>query len=511
VSEMQNIINDRIKGIKISNEIFEYWRGYLEENHGMSLHLKYMDIPLWDMFIGGWAPHNHFDTLGSRASGGRREVHNFSRVKKIIMLIAKSFLMLLYKPVVSKTKVLFVAFERRQICTFTKAIDVLSKRSVGYKVLTTIFPSHEFPAEFTDRECVAYLENHYSLLSSMGEISEKYNEISKWINSVGKVANLLEPKKSKELSIVLGLIKRDLLYSLIVLKGAHNIIKYCAPETVVSSDNADIRIRAVFLTARKHGIKTKHATYCSVRDDSFEEKYLVADTKLVFNEKQKQKVLQNYGLGEERVRVLGCPRFDELFELREQKNTSDAHKISSRTELTILLGSQPVSTATYGLGLTEMVKRSKLETVFQVLRKSGKNIKVYIKPHPDESEEEINDIVAIANNYSTTTVVLDYVDFKKAISEVDLFITFYSNLALEFMICDIPVCFLLPVQRMPIFDGAVERGIACQALTEGEFQECIENFIFNYNKDLGHVDEFLKTEFFKIDGTVSEDLVELIT
>ncbi len=482
------------------NEKLKYWYSYLDEKYNARQHLEYMGISIWDVLIGSWAPYDFFNYDEVPAPKIKQGRLSFKRINKGMILIARSL-----NPFVRNMSldsgVLFVAFERRQISTFLDAINILDKKSINYNILTTSIPSYESPPDFKSSKNVLFLEDYISLIAC-ADIIPVYLHISKWLGQINVKSEIPE-EQAKELANIVRLLQSRLFDVLLLINSSHKMIKTINPGVIVAADNSDRRARALFLAAKKHCIPTHHSTYGFLGFDCFEEKYLVADKKHVFSQQQKQILIEHFGLNENNLYVLGCPRFDNLFRLRREKVEK------TKNNFTVLLGSQPYSTGVYGC-ITKELKMNKIKGLFKLIGDCPTKTRVIIKPHPDETIDEINEIQNIALETGIDFELINQIDFRGLLNEVDLFVTFYSTLALEFMILGIPVCFLISVENIPILKESCNAGVAFQALNERELETYLSNFI----KETENFDvksaEFLRSEFTKIDGTVSEDLVNIL-
>jgi hypothetical protein len=115
-----------------------------------------------------------------------------------------------------------------------------------------------------------------------------------------------------------------------------------------------------------------------------------------------------------------------------------------------------------------------------------------------------------AGRYGLESVIVSQLDFREVAAKADLFVTFHSTLALEFIILNIPVYFLAPLASIPIFKRACEAGLALETTDKDSLKRYLKDLIFG-NNSFKTSEGFLKSEFTRTDGRVSEELVKLLT
>ncbi|MFH2138230.1 MAG: CDP-glycerol glycerophosphotransferase family protein [Candidatus Omnitrophota bacterium] len=504
-----DIILDYIEKLKKSNEKINFWYSYLNKKYNADDHVVYLGISLWETLIGSLSVR---DCFPPDAQCVRKNGFYYSMLRKTKNLVKTTLCVCINVPNMFLRKIrkhnvsiVFTAFERRQISTFTEAIRILEKKGEHYCVLTTNRPSHKFSKDFRSTDTVECLERYFPA-TAYGEILLYFLAIRKWLNTVANdERSVLETEQHRELGIVITAIKNEVFKMLFFIKAAQQFFLRVSPQAIIAADNADIRARAVFLVAKKLAIATFHTTYGFIGYDCYEEKYPVAKIKFVFGESQKEILTKNFGLEANTIQVIGCPRFDGLFKIRSTKQLG-----SNRTErLTILLGSQPSSTNGYS-PLSREIKIDRIKNLFSFAAAQRETIRIIIKPHPDETLREVKEIEDMARKFGVVFETVRHIDFKKINKEVDLFVTFISMLALEFMIIGVPVCFLVSVKNMPTLKKACDCGIATEVGPCNDWKTYIE-FIKkrDHSKEINNF-SFFESEFTHIDGGVSQRLLEVI-
>jgi len=316
------------------------------------------------------------------------------------------------------------------------------------------------------------------------------------------MTNSLCKEKRFELNIIINNIKKKLFYLLLLIKSAQRMLELIKPGVVVGADISDVRSRVVFLMAKKLKIPTYHTPYGFFGFGYFEEKYLAADKKLVYSAKHKDLLVKHFGLRKEAIQVIGCPRFDPLFKLRKRTGRKLSLQMSK-----ILIGTQPLGNTQTG-SFAGKVKMNALERFFEFIKSDG--LKVLLKPHPDEGMKETEGVRLLAKKMDIEIDIVKSLDFNVLVNEIDLFVTFYSMLSLEFMILGIPVCFLVSVQEIPTFKSACEKGIAMEVLRKKDWDDFKTQIFTNRKSFMQDSEEFLKSEFTTIDGTSSIGLVNIL-
>jgi hypothetical protein len=311
-----------IARLKDSNEKLAYWQNYLNERFNGQAALDFLGISLWEVLIGSWAVQDCFSN--NAAVCGRKIL--IRGLAGRIVKFAKKFLrraaVFLQKPATEPGGICLVAFERRQLETFLDAMSLMDKRSIKYSVITAK-PS-------------LYISLNFASLASFAAMLARLISIRGWIKKVLSDSSSLPEEKLNELKIVLGLLSKGLYSALSSVVYSEGLISRSRPRKMAAADNSDPRVRSLFLTARKYGIETFHVPYSFANYDSFEEKYPVADKKLVYSDNHKSLLTREFGLEEQNIYTLGSPRFDGLFKVRDS-----AIRGAERKEFTVYLGSQP--------------------------------------------------------------------------------------------------------------------------------------------------------------------------
>jgi hypothetical protein len=487
------------------NERLDYWHEYLKGTHAAEVNFCFLDISLWEIFIGLFAVIDLFKADSDKQAENLNSRPSLIPTLKSIINIGKILVQFILagKSKGFKTSgILFMSFEKRQVSCFVESIKLLRQASVPLEILTTtISAAQEWPDEISSNQVdILYLESMIGIHDCF-EVFSNYFRIMKWLASIKSACIHLE--RRSEMLLLLELVKKKLLYVLFLIKFSQQLFKLYQPRKLIGADISDMRARACFLMAKKLNVISYHTPYGFYTPECYEEKYLVADRKLVFSESHKQQLMNQFGLPETAIGVIGCPRFDPLFQLR---NSKILKKISEKV-VTILIGSQPLGNeqdSSFG----KSYKTNTLRQFFSFI--NNRNTRVLLKPHPDETYVDIDEILAIGRENSITIEVLEDLDFSKCVQEIDVFVTFFSTLSLEMIILGIPVCYLTCVQDMPILDAAVKNGLAKEIFSSNEWAVFI-NYL-DEGSELFSVksDEFLIKEFTNIDGTASSNLVNLL-
>ena len=484
-----------------------YWHSMMEDKYHISEVFKYQGICLWDVFSGNIAPNDLFPKANLNIKERKHFIQSilyFVKMGKKVYLIIKNTIKTNKHMKRYSNPILFVSFERRQIDTFKKTIGEVKRNNANFYVLTTNTPSHSFPSGYEYISNTVYLEHFQPGILSIYGLLISHAKLSSWLNFVLNDICSGTEKEKYEIKILINFIKDNLFNVLLLIDTSNHFISKLAPKNIISADNADLRARVLFLVARKYNIPVYHLTYGFVGFDCFEEKHMIADKKFVYSSNQKELIKNHFLIDENKLVALGCPRFDDLFALRKHK------KETNKPIFTILFGSQPHRKGTYGL-ITKELKTEKIEMLFATISNLKIQTKLLIKPHPDESREEVEQLEVLAKKYGIPYEVIHNIDFQKASAAVDLFVTFFSTLGIEFMILDIPVCFLYPVKNIPILNEACIAKSAYQIDNKKDFGNLIENLLKDDNKiNYEKREAFLKKEFTNTDGTASVELAKFL-
>lgn len=489
---------------KNANTKYNYWHSYLKDNHDLEKNFKYSNISLWSVFIGMWAPLDIFAMSENTFSPDIERKLITNRVLRIIRLLkegnSNSKVKLSKKP---RPHIAFIAFEQRQIECFIESIKLLQEKDTQFTIITTIFPSKKWDPKLNiDYQRVACIEN-FSPLYVYPKVFLNYLRIKKWLSNIKKFYSL--DQDYGELKCIIWNIENRLLKILIEIESASQLLNIIKPTVITGADISDPRSRAIFLVGKREKIPNYHMTYGYFCYHCFEEMYLAADKKLVYSNNHKELIKKNFSIPNDRIEELGCPRFDKLFKLRKNYNT----KISSIN--TICLGSQPCGNSQYRIFTRKFKRKVLANFISNILKnyetKKNTRIKILFKPHPDETVEEVKEFERLANYAGIEYEIISNIDFANVVSEVDLFVTFYSALSLEFTIIGIPVCFLISVENIPILNAMCKIGIAAEISKPDDFYLFTKMLTTDYNSVNKSVNDFLRDEFTIVDGTSSVQLV----
>lgn len=506
----ESLVADYTDRIKRSNKKLDHWRAYLKAGFAADSRFSYMGISILDVLAAGLAVRDwpSFSRYRGKSRGKRivsLSVFNcFKEHIKILRLIALSFIPSILKD--HRTDVpdmVFVAFERRQAGTFIDAMNILNGQGRPTGMLTTRIAGHDFPPDLNLRHRAIYLEDYFNAGSYIGLLTD-YLRINKWLNDVIQSSASLPDDFYTELSIFIKEIKGQLLQSLFFIKAARSFIAAVKPRAVLAADNADIRARAVFLAAKECRISTFHIPFGFIDLECYEEKYPVADRKFVLSEEQKDTLIKIFNLPEGMLTVLGCPRYDNLFRIRNKIG------INRRAgSFTVLFGSQPSARNGYSPFVRE-IKMKRVRDLLQFVSRRPAPVKLLIKPHPDESKEDVRNIATMAERMGVDFEIIDYIDFEQMKSEVDFFISFESMLSLEFIILGIPAGFLVSVKEVPIFNKACVCGLAIELPAGNDWDDRVDSVCVRNAGGAEAREAYLKSEFTNTDGTASRDLVNMV-
>jgi len=436
---------------------------------------SYQGISLWDVLVGSYAPQIIFpDLLEIPETAAPAEVSVASKQNRLNVLVQRLLRgVSLPKQKLGLTlkerKVLCLGFEARQSAIFRPALRPDSAQKVSPILVTSAFsktqPDLAFEAEdcgiIRIEKCVSSVEI-LRLLFAVARLSRTLQRLKKAI-----------PARSDE-GGMLARFTRDAPMAMFYTACAQALLSSQAkPASVIGADNSDLRARALFLVAAQRGVPTFHMTYAAFSADCWEEKYLCTGSKLVFSESQKQDILSCFDLPAEKIVPIGSTR-PRAAELQPRTGESDG---TPPRPLTFLLGSQPARKAAHGYNPLDLrTKLSCLQLFAEALASSSHaGEKVFWKSHPDESQDEAEQGIALLRKAGLTVEVIPALspDFLRSVS---VHVTFFSNLALDCLCYGIPSVFLLPVAHVPYFKRATEHGIACE-LRKETFEQDLQRIL----------------------------------
>jgi hypothetical protein len=437
-----------------TNRTLRHWRAYSEQHHDAAAQFASGGVSMWDLHLGRLAPVDLF--AATPAAEGPRQ----GRVAAVSAALRDRFRRLDVpgRGRVERNGVVVLAFQRRQLTTFDEVMRELTRNAVPATVLTTCFPASAFSGapEAPVRAIESYLRPRASMRAS-----REARRLAAWLDGLVRAAAASE---REEASLVVAALKTRLRYGLLMLAAARAALRRLDPRAVIGADDSDLRARAVYLTARRMGIPSYHIPYGYMNYDTYEETYPTADVKLVFGEQQRALLVEHFGVPASRLDVIGAPRFDGLFHLRRGRPPV------GQGPLTILFGSQTCGTSTYS-PLTMAVKTTALEALFRGLSSGNPQVRVLYRPHPEETPDERADVHRLARAAGLELIELGGLDFAHAASSVDVFVTFFSTLALEFLILGVPVCYLTSVSSIAVLKATRDLGVARELTSERQWRD----------------------------------------
>lgn len=277
--------------------------------------------------------------------------------------------------------------------------------------------------------------------------------------------------------------------------AAEKLMKFININKVIVIDEAD-RIRCFIYAANKnnipsfaiqHGIITLGSSAYFI--PSKDEKYVPYKT-FVWGEEFKKTLIYNSNVyNENNVEVVGQLRTDYLFEKLKYNNISN-----DNTTIKILYATQSIEDLTY----------EATEILFKSLQKMNKKYSLVIKLHPNDTYEKIYNDLIKKYNIKNVEITRD-MDIYDAIIWSDVVISVHSTVNLEAAILNkSSICILL--NKYWDEGNFVKDDISLGAKNYEELRMFLENI----DKYKLNNENTIKRYFHKIDGCVSERIINTI-
>jgi len=208
---------------------------------------------------------------------------------------------------------------------------------------------------------------------------------------------------------------------------SENIILSTKPKYVLEADIADPRNRAFILNAKKHSISTFTLQFAFYNRDSYEWFYALSDKIFVWGVWFLNLFNNNFKIANNRMIVVGSPRFDNLFKKNVITEIIDVNKkdILIISSYEIKSYKKVTKTVNFTKYITELI---------DTLTKEGYNI--YIKLHP--LEKNINYL----NKYLDNGLqIVSFDNFHSVLNKVKIVITHGSTLTFDALIINKIICY----------------------------------------------------------------------
>jgi hypothetical protein len=282
---------------------------------------------------------------------------------------------------------------------------------------------------------------------------------------------------------------------------AKRIINDISPAVIVSPDVADQRNRIFVNYGKLDKIPTLDIQFGLTQDEGIEWRFCNSDFIAAWGENS-QKELIKHGVNNNSIIITGSPRHDEL--------CTPSVKNKNNDNVTILMAS------TYNLKSYSELYRpdALLEMMYSVIEavSSAANIKLIIKPHPRERENDIEFKKYIADKDNITVVSKDS-DIREYIKSCDVFISFGTTATADALICNkIVIC--------PVFTGWIwseiftSTGAVIIASDKDSLIYLIEKIskgVFSQSDEIiSNRENFIKNYAYAADGNSSSRVMDLI-
>lgn len=199
--------------------------------------------------------------------------------------------------------------------------------------------------------------------------------------------------------------------SFLPIKTMKRIIKKIKPDVVVTTSSPRVEEATIRAACELNIPSIRIEQFFAARECKLPKEviYCVMD-------ELTQKTLLNRGVKKENINITGQPAFDELAELKKDKDSEFRKKydISDKNKVVLFAGQNTVD---------------KKEILNRLLRieKTNDDITLILKPHPNEDIEVYHEL--ISNNDSSAIIIKD--DLHLLIMESDLVIIEFSTVGLE--------------------------------------------------------------------------------
>ncbi len=337
------------------------------------------------------------------------------------------------------------------------------------------------------------------------ELNNKWEKIpeEKKISLLNLDGKSLYPFIKEELNF---LFSREFLHTLLVYYNAHKkILKEENIKLVCSIGAGSFYAKTLYAAANVLNIPTL-ITQHGICFGFMENKILNNTNFAVFGEYSK-KELGEWEINEKNITITGASLFDEIIPIMENKEKEE-------NLITIL------TDGFYIYGLVD--KKEYFNTIKKWINEIQKikNLKVIIKPHPEEKEHlaEYRELIKDFDNIKLLETKSKE-ELYKLISKSKLIVNFGSTVALESMILDKPIITITNFHNSKIveFERVIKRIVDSGASVNVKKEEDISIPISQIieNKDLQNKlkekrDRFVKDSCYIIDGKSSQRTAEMI-
>lgn len=276
--------------------------------------------------------------------------------------------------------------------------------------------------------------------------------------------------------------------------SAEKFIKFLKIDKIICTDEAD-RARCFIYSGNKlklptfavqHGIITEASVSYFIPS---KDKIYIPTKTFVWGEEFKDKLIQGTRVyNNENTVVVGQTRTDYLYEKMNDLDTDE----SSNSKLKILYATQYI----------EELAREATDFLFSSLSHYEREYEIIIKLHPNDTFYAMYDKLAKKYNIKNIIITKD-MDIYNAIIWSDVVISVHSTINLESAILNKPsICLLL--SNYWDQGNFVKNNISKGAKNEEELLYLLNNTDWNVDK------EYIKRNFYKIDGLVSERIKTII-
>ncbi|TXT34669.1 MAG: hypothetical protein FD136_173 [Chitinophagaceae bacterium] len=197
-----------------------------------------------------------------------------------------------------------------------------------------------------------------------------------------------------------------------------------SPKSIIESDVADPRSRAIIILAKSKKLTTYTFQFAFYNRDAFEWYYNITDKVFVWGIWFKELFNKEFNVANDRMIIMGSPRFDEVFEYKSQI-VNYSNILSNKKAL--IISSYEISSYTSISNSVGGTFKDHIIKTIEILQKEG--FIVYIKIHPLETNVKYLDEFV-----EKGLVVIEFEKLNKIILDVDFVITHGSTLSFNALV-----------------------------------------------------------------------------
>ncbi|MFL2980890.1 MAG: CDP-glycerol glycerophosphotransferase family protein [Methylophilaceae bacterium] len=220
-----------------------------------------------------------------------------------------------------------------------------------------------------------------------------------------------------------------------------HILEKQLPSLLIAGDTNDPRTRIYMLQCKKLGIPCLALQFGLINSAAIEWRFFPADLVAVWGNDSK-KTLISHGISPNQIVMTGSPRNDSLYNFSDSQTGSIKKKLGIPEGSPIVLLASTFTLSSYDklYNDPELLKAMK-KAVFDSID-DFENIYLIVKPHPEESEDEIK---SFASDNPNIIFIPRTEDIRPLIKVCDCFVSFGSTATMDAIISDkLVVCPAFP-------------------------------------------------------------------